>query len=99
MMKGKILVGHALHNDLKVLMLKHPRQFIRDTANYWPLMRVGLCSTIYSFIVMIDISVIIVQAKGKEGGKMKPRALRELAKQHLNLTIQQGEHDPVSKQL
>ncbi|VDL85434.1 unnamed protein product [Schistocephalus solidus] len=34
--KGRILVGHAVHNDLKVLMLSHPRRDIRDTAYYKP---------------------------------------------------------------
>jgi RNA exonuclease 4 len=37
--KGKILVGHALKNDLDVLMLKHPRHSIRDTATFKPYMR------------------------------------------------------------
>ncbi|XP_065665947.1 RNA exonuclease 4 isoform X2 [Hydra vulgaris] len=32
--KGRVLVGHALQNDLKVLMLSHPRKFIRDTSKY-----------------------------------------------------------------
>lgn len=35
-LKGRILVGHALHNDLKVLYLSHPKKFIRDTAEYKP---------------------------------------------------------------
>ena len=34
--KGRILIGHALKNDLKVLMLSHPRKYIRDTAKYKP---------------------------------------------------------------
>ncbi|GFO28860.1 RNA exonuclease 4 [Plakobranchus ocellatus] len=34
--KGKILVGHALHNDLKVLFLTHPHKMIRDTSKYKP---------------------------------------------------------------
>lgn len=29
---GRLLVGHALHNDLSVLMLSHPRKMIRDTS-------------------------------------------------------------------
>ena len=29
---GRILVGHALHNDLAALFLSHPRTHIRDTA-------------------------------------------------------------------
>ncbi len=33
---GRILVGHSLNNDLKVLFLDHPRRSIRDTAKYKP---------------------------------------------------------------
>ena len=32
LLKGKVLVGHALSNDLKVLLLSHPHTAIRDTA-------------------------------------------------------------------
>ena len=39
-LKDKVLVGHALKNDLDVLMLSHPRTMIRDTATYRPYMRV-----------------------------------------------------------
>lgn len=38
-LKGKILIGHALENDLKVMGLYHPWCDIRDTANYAPFMR------------------------------------------------------------
>jgi RNA exonuclease 4 len=73
LLRDKVLVGHALRNDLDVLMLSHPRTHIRDTACYRPYMRVhGL------------------------HGKLRPRALRDLTKQHLGLVIQAGEHDPVS---
>ncbi|OAE20237.1 hypothetical protein AXG93_3960s1280 [Marchantia polymorpha subsp. ruderalis] len=34
LIKGKVLVGHALHNDLKILLLSHPRKDIRDTQRY-----------------------------------------------------------------
>ncbi|KAM4664044.1 RNA exonuclease 4 [Discoglossus pictus] len=34
--KGRILVGHALHNDLKILFLDHPRKATRDTQRYKP---------------------------------------------------------------
>lgn len=33
---GKTLVGHALKNDFKVLMLNHPKRMIRDSARYKP---------------------------------------------------------------
>eukprot|EP00794_Sanderia_malayensis_P016743 gene16743-18437_t len=34
--KKKILVGHAINHDLKVLLLSHPRKDIRDTSTYKP---------------------------------------------------------------
>uniref|UniRef100_A0A182NZR3 RNA exonuclease 4 n=1 Tax=Anopheles epiroticus TaxID=199890 RepID=A0A182NZR3_9DIPT len=34
---GKILVGHALKNDLMVLNLRHPKYNIRDTARFRPI--------------------------------------------------------------
>lgn len=40
-LKGKILVGHALTNDFKALMLNHPKAKIRDTAKYRPFQRYG----------------------------------------------------------
>jgi RNA exonuclease 4 len=39
LLRGKVLVGHALRNDLSVLMLSHPRADVRDTARYAPFMR------------------------------------------------------------
>lgn len=36
LLKGRVLVGHAVHNDLKVLMLTHSKRFIRDTHSYAP---------------------------------------------------------------
>ncbi|XP_015792986.1 RNA exonuclease 4 [Tetranychus urticae] len=39
--KGRILVGHALKNDLKVLFLDHPRSRIRDTSVYFKKMLKG----------------------------------------------------------
>lgn len=32
---NRILVGHSVHNDLKVLYLSHPRNKIRDTSRYF----------------------------------------------------------------
>lgn len=38
---GKILVGHALRNDLKALLLSHPKKDIRDTSEYQAFLRGG----------------------------------------------------------
>lgn len=35
LIKNRILVGHAIKNDLEVLFLRHPRHLIRDTATFF----------------------------------------------------------------
>ncbi|CAB9505863.1 Interferon-stimulated 20 kDa exonuclease-like 2 [Seminavis robusta] len=41
LLKGKVLVGHALKNDLHALLLTHPKSHIRDTAKFRPFQRLG----------------------------------------------------------
>ncbi|PON97513.1 Exonuclease/helicase-like [Trema orientale] len=41
LIKGRILVGHALRNDLKALLLSHPKKDMRDTSEYPPFLREG----------------------------------------------------------
>ena len=36
LLKGRILVGHAIKHDFKVLFLDHPKKMIRDTSKYKP---------------------------------------------------------------
>jgi len=62
-LKGRVLVGHALSNDFKALMMDHPKHMVRDTARYAPFMRKG----------------------GRNGGKLKPRKLRDLVKEILKV--------------
>ena len=38
---GRILCGHAIHNDLDVLEIAHPQTHIRDSAKFPRLMREG----------------------------------------------------------
>ncbi|XP_062506594.1 uncharacterized protein LOC134183141 isoform X2 [Corticium candelabrum] len=38
---GKILVGHALNNDLQALLLNHPHRMIRDTQHYPPFKKIA----------------------------------------------------------
>lgn len=33
---GRVLIGHSVHHDLKVLMLSHPKSMIRDTSRHIP---------------------------------------------------------------
>lgn len=40
LLKGRILVGHSLKNDLSVLFLSHPKRNIRDTSRYKPFRKV-----------------------------------------------------------
>jgi len=40
LLRDKILVGHALKNDLHALQIQHPWQQTRDTAKYEPFMKV-----------------------------------------------------------
>ncbi|XP_033841234.1 RNA exonuclease 4 [Periophthalmus magnuspinnatus] len=35
-LQSRIVVGHAIHNDLKILLLDHPKKKIRDTQKYEP---------------------------------------------------------------
>lgn len=83
-LKGRVLVGHAVHNDLKasrasrgdegfltiqqVLLLSHPRGQIRDTASYGPLRELA--------------------------GTKRP-SLKNLAKKAVGIDIQEGEHSSV----
>ena len=39
LLEGKILVGHALKNDMKALNISHPWFMTRDTAKYEPFMQ------------------------------------------------------------
>ncbi|MBW0461277.1 hypothetical protein O181_000992 [Austropuccinia psidii MF-1] len=41
MIKDKVLIGHAISNDLNALLLKHPRSLIRDTSAYKPLQKIA----------------------------------------------------------
>lgn len=44
-LKGRVLVGHALKHDLEVLFLSHPRKLWRDTSKYKPFRQVSKGNT------------------------------------------------------
>ncbi|KTW27338.1 hypothetical protein T552_02321 [Pneumocystis carinii B80] len=67
-LKNKILIGHAIKNDLNVLFLSHPRKDIRDTSRFKPF---------------------------KAYSKGRTPSLKKLAKEILNITIQDKTHSSV----
>lgn len=150
LLRNKILIGHALENDLKVLGISHPASMMRDTAKYPPFMAATLISpttnqssTVQSTTQMQMMNLILpdlnesdcassvstatssttmssfnggvdemafrssspspsssgVQKERKASPRMalRPRKLRELAREHLGLCIQKlGEqHSPL----
>ncbi|XKL62123.1 hypothetical protein PGB90_001956 [Kerria lacca] len=42
LINGKILVGHAVYNDLIVLKIRHPRHRIRDTSKFKKFYQIGV---------------------------------------------------------
>lgn len=64
--QGRVLVGHAIQNDLKALLLDHPRRMIRDTATFKPLR--DLAQT--KFPALRKLATIVlgidIQKKGQE---------------------------------
>jgi len=41
LLRKRIVIGHALRNDFKVLMLSHPKNLVRDTALFGPFKEQG----------------------------------------------------------
>jgi len=83
LLRGQILVGHGLRNDLHVLALSHPWHATRDTARYEPFMRpVDPAAPGYG----VPLGVTHV-----------PKKLRVLARDKLGMVIQEeGQpHSPV----
>lgn len=70
LLRDRVLVGHALKNDLAVLALDHPRRDVRDTARYPPFMRRE------------------GNSDGDGSGRLRPRRLKDLAKERLDRDIQ-----------
>ncbi|EMR08735.1 hypothetical protein PNEG_02910 [Pneumocystis murina B123] len=69
LLKNRILIGHAIKNDLDVLFLSHPRKDIRDTSRFKPF---------------------------KAYSKGRTPSLKRLAKEILNISIQDKTHSSVA---
>jgi len=83
LLSGKILVGHALENDLAALQIAHPWHDVRDTASYPPFMKRGEATH--------------DPAAGGTAPPLRPRKLKELVRDRLGRDIQDlgRAHDPV----
>lgn len=54
LLRGRILVGHSLKNDLGVLFLSHPKRSIRDTSRYKPFRKVSFKKIyFYCFFIIV----------------------------------------------
>mmetsp|Transcript_21877 Transcript_21877/g.32549 ORF Transcript_21877/g.32549 Transcript_21877/m.32549 type:complete len:590 (-) Transcript_21877:272-2041(-) len=84
-LRGKILIGHGLENDLCALGLTHPWCDVRDTARYAPYM-------------METIAASSPEHPNEQHSVvLRPRKLRDLAWTHLGRAIQMEgvPHSPV----
>jgi len=94
LLRGKVLVGHGLKNDLGVLALSHPWQDVRDTARYEPFMRPvdpsSVCNPLWATHVPKKLKVLALDKLGmviqEEGRPHSPEddavAALELYKKH-----------------
>ncbi|KAG0148763.1 hypothetical protein CROQUDRAFT_32672, partial [Cronartium quercuum f. sp. fusiforme G11] len=64
LIKGKILIGHAITNDLQALLLKHPRPLLRDTSTYPPLR--ALAKTKFPSLKKLATLLLKVEIQGSE---------------------------------
>jgi RNA exonuclease 4 len=85
-LRGKILIGHGLANDMKALMMTHPWCDTRDTTTYEPFMRKQESS---------------VDDNNKTRSRYFPRRLRDLSIEILGQEIQVPgrPHSPVEDAL
>lgn len=106
LLKDRILVGHAVHNDLKAcnfyimtiftqtclqaLLLSHPHNLTRDTQVLAG--RHGTLSTSKHVTSDPDLAMVKVTVNKKP-------ALRKLVMQEFGIDIQAGEHSSVSSML
>jgi len=75
LLDGRVLVGHALSNDLAVLGLSHPRAALRDTARH----------------AAFRARLAPVDAEGNVVGRLKAPSLKRLTKEVLGWEIQADE--------
>ncbi|RCI00226.1 3'-5' exonuclease [Rhizopus stolonifer] len=60
--RNRILVGHAVHNDLQALILSHPALLIRDTSRYKPFRKLAKGRTPGLKMLVKEILGITIQS-------------------------------------
>ena len=93
--KDRVLVGHALHHDLKVLFLDHPKKLIRDTSKYKPFKsafggRTPGKNRLFGFL-QLKINNFVHQVENI----YCYLGLKALTERYLGVTVQTGEHSSV----
>ncbi|KPJ00380.1 RNA exonuclease 4 [Papilio xuthus] len=76
-LRGRILVGHSLKNDLNVLFLSHPKTKIRDTSKYKPFRKMKKGSTPSLKFLAKEILGIDIQ-RGEHSSVEDARAVMQL---------------------
>lgn len=60
--RGRVLIGHAVYNDLQVLMISHPALLIRDTSRYKPFRKLAKGRTPGLKMLVKEILGITIQS-------------------------------------
>ncbi|KAI9472214.1 MAG: hypothetical protein EXX96DRAFT_469944, partial [Benjaminiella poitrasii] len=60
--RNRILIGHAVYNDLQALMLSHPNLLIRDTSRYKPFRKLAKGRTPGLKMLVKEILDITIQS-------------------------------------
>ncbi|XP_041706479.1 RNA exonuclease 4 [Coregonus clupeaformis] len=95
-LQGRTLVGHAIHNDLKILLLDHPKKRIRDTQKYKPFKKIVKSGRPSLKLLCREILNVKVQ-QGEHSSVEDAQAtmrLYTMAKKHWEAEIKASHNNP-----
>ncbi|KAI6230629.1 RNA exonuclease 4 [Aphelenchoides fujianensis] len=82
LLANKIVVGHALHNDFRVLNLTHPFRLIRDTAKYRPFRDAVACASSPSLKLLAEKLLGVRIQEGEHDSLIDARTALRLYMNH-----------------
>ncbi|KAI6222309.1 RNA exonuclease 4 [Aphelenchoides fujianensis] len=82
LLANKIVVGHALHNDFRVLNLTHPFRLIRDTAKYRPFRNAVGCASSPSLKLLAEKLLGVRIQEGEHDSLIDARTALRLYMNH-----------------